>query len=123
MNQSLRARPRFLALPIAIASVGLGLSFYYGEQWYQLSQVPEAQLQEAVELNLLLDLKRDAHKPVPGEQELEARRETIRGELQAHLDRQRHQLRGNFLAALAGFGLGAIFLLTQLRPQWLFGRR
>lgn len=124
MNTSpLQPRPRFLALPIAIASVGLGLSAYYGEQWYRLAQVPEAELQQSVELNLLLDLQREAQKPVPGERELQQRRETIRAELLAQVEAETGVVRGNFLAALTGFIVGALFLITQLRPGLLFGRR
>jgi len=119
----LRPRPRFLALPIMLASVGLGLSVYYGEQWYRLSQLPEAELQQSIELNLMLDLQRESHKPLPGEAELQGRRETIRDELLAQLDAERSKVRGNLIAALAAFIGGAVFLFTQLRPGFLFGRR
>lgn len=124
MNVSpLRPRPRFLALPIMIASVGLGLTVYYGEQWYQLSQLPEAGLEQSVELNLMLDLQRESHKPLPGEAELQGRRERIRAELLQQLAVEKHELRGNLIAALAAFIGGALFLFTQLRPGLLFGRR
>jgi hypothetical protein len=111
-------RPRLLALPMAAAIVGLGLSVFYGEQWLALREVGEAELQASTQLNLLLDLQRAEASGGAGDAAaLEQRRQQVYAEVTAQLQSEKRVTLRNLLAALAGFLFGAGLLYQQLRAR------
>lgn len=106
---------RFLGLPIMAASVGLGLGVYFGERWYELARVSEADLRASAELNLLLDLQREGGAPPP-EDALEARRAQVQAELRAQLAAQMQEAQRGVAMSSVGLIVGLWLLLAQLRP-------
>lgn len=106
--------PRLSALPAALFLAGLGLSLHYGNEWRALPRYSAAEIAQSVELNLALDLRRQApDAPPPDEAALDRLRERIGTELRAEIERERREV-------LRGFGAGALALALSLGQMfWL----
>lgn len=107
--------PRLSALPAALFLAGLGLSLHYGNEWRALPSYSAAEIAQSVELNLALDLRRQAAGASPDDAELDRMRERISAELRAEIERERREvLRGFGAGALAlGLSLGQMFWLRR----------
>lgn len=113
MNQP--PRPRLQALPVVAAAVGLGLSAYYGEQWYRLPSYSEQDLQASTELNLALDLERRGPTLQLSEQDRDRLRGQIRQEVEADIARERKEVQQGFIGALLMLLFGGGYLLLRIR--------
>ena len=98
--------PQAFAAILMIA--GTSLLVYFGEQWYRLPQWSEAEIEQSVELNLALDLKRLGPHLRPSSEKLEHLRRLVRGEVEGQIKRERHALErwigAGLLLAVLGLG-------------------
>lgn len=113
----LAPRPRLHALPIIAVALGLGLSAYYGERWYQLPQYTEQDLQASVELNLAMDLERRGPQLQPVPAERERLRQQIRQEIDADIARERREVTQGFAVAMLMLLFGSGYLALRLRGR------
>lgn len=105
-------RPRS-AIPVALLVVGVGLTGYYGQQWYQTPHYSDADLRAATELKVLLEMQVRGERP--DDAGLEQARQKARAELVVGIDQQRRE-------TMMGFGIGLLALLLSL-GRWLLVRQ
>lgn len=109
MLPSRRSRPAF---PFMLLAVGIGLSGWYGLQWYQLPTYSDADIDASAELNLQLDLQR---QPVaPDAAALASLRAKTRAYVVADIERERRQVE-------TGLGAGLIALVAACGNLLLMG--
>lgn len=115
MNQP---KNRLHVMPIMAAALGLGLSAYYGEQWYRLPQYSAEDLSASVELNLAMDLERRAPDQQPSPEERERLRQQIRSEIDADISRERKTVHQGFATAALMLLFGGGYLALRLRQRF-----
>lgn len=91
-------------MPYMLLAIGLGLSGYYGLQWWQLPHYSEAELQASTELNLRLDLQARGESSLDAEA-MERRGAQVAAELRADIARERSEVE-------TGLGAGLIALVV-----------
>lgn len=104
------------AMAFVLIAFGLGLTAWYGEQWYRLPQWSEAEIAQSVELNLSLDLQRLGPHLQPTGERLAELRGRVRAEVEAEIGRERHEIERWLGLGLVLIVLGAgqlVFSLTQ----------
>ena len=97
--------PRLFAF--LLLSVGGALAIWYGEQWWRLPPWNEAEIEQSVELNLALDLRRRGPHLQPDAARLDALRASIRAEVEAEVRREREELERWMAVGLVLMVLGA----------------
>jgi hypothetical protein len=111
-----RSRPAF---PFMLLAVGIGLSGWYGLQWYQLPTYSDADIDASTELNLQLDLQRQI--TTPDAATLAALRTKTRADVVADIERERRQIEtglgAGLIALVAAFGNLLLMTLLQRRPK------
>lgn len=110
-------KPRLQALPILATAMGLGLSAYYGERWYQLPQYSEEDLRASAELNLAIDLERRGPALQPSPADRERLRQQIRSEIDADIGREHKEIQQGFTAAALMLLFGGGYLLLWWRGR------
>ena len=107
MNPTLRTPPAGALL----VAFGLGVMLWYGWDWYHLPRWSAGEIEQSVELNLALALRRTGAQ-MPDPVQAEAMRARIRRELLAEIAREQEQPRGYTMAGLviALFGFAQIFI-------------
>lgn len=112
MNPTLRTPPAG-AVGALLAAFGLGIALWHGWDWYHLPRWSPAEIEQSVELNLVLDLRRTG-TTMPDPAQADAMRARIREELEAEIAREQETPRGYTLAGLviALFGLGQMLIRT-----------
>ena len=107
-------------LPLLVFAIGLGISGYYGHQYYHLPKYSDADIDASTDLNLQLDLQHRGPNLQPANTaELSLMRARIRKEITDSIGRQQAQLQQRI-----GIGLIAlVFGLGQLVSAWLLQRR
>lgn len=100
------------AFPFMLLAVGIGLTGYYGLQWYQLPQYSDADIAASAELNLQLDLQRQG--TAPDADKLAALRAQTRADVLADIKRERSQVE-------TGLGAGLIALVAAFGNLVLMG--
>ena len=95
-------------------SVGIGLSGYYGLQWYEQPRWSEAEIEQSVMLNLGIDLARMGPHLRPTGEKLEQLHQMVRSEVEGQI---RTEQRAVWRGLIAGSGM----LLLGLVPL-LYGR-
>lgn len=98
-------KPALSAFPAALFLAGLGLTMYYGHALWKLPAYSESDLEQSVELNLAMDLRRAPPSTALAPAELDRRRALLREEIRTEIRRERKEA----MQALAG-GLGALVL-------------
>jgi hypothetical protein len=88
-----------------LLAIGIGLTGYYGLQWFQLPQYSAADIDASAELNLQLDLQRQ--HTAPGPDQLASLRTQTRADVIADIQRERAQVE-------TGLGAGLIALVAAL---------
>jgi hypothetical protein len=113
-------RRRLPLLPFLLFSGGLGISFYFGQQWYELPKYSESDIDASTELNLKIDLQHRGPNLQPaGKDELDRTRAQVRYEITSSIQAERDKLSQRF-----GIGLVALVLgLGQLVMEGLMRRR
>jgi hypothetical protein len=113
-------RRRLPVLPFLLFSAGLGICFYYGQQWYELPKYIDADIDASTDLNLKLDLQHRGPNLQPANKdELARMRAEVRFEITSSIKRERDKPQQRF-----GIGLVALVLgLGQLMMGWLIRRR
>lgn len=114
----LQARRSRAAFPFMLLAVGIGLSGWYGLQWYQLPSYSQADIDASAELNLQLDLQRQ-HIDADNSRLQELRTQT-RADVVADIQRERSQIEtglgAGLIALVAAFGnLVLMSLLNRSR--------
>jgi hypothetical protein len=99
------SRPPFRSLTALLLSIGLGLTIYYGQQWWQLPEYNDADIGASVELNLHLELQQRGPHLQPDAAGIERLREMIRQEVETEIRREREKIQLRF-----GIGLIALVL-------------
>ncbi|MGQ0619433.1 MAG: hypothetical protein ACT4QA_05880 [Panacagrimonas sp.] len=114
MNPPRRSPPPG-AVGAIVAALGFGVACWYGWDWYQIPRWTEAQIEQSVELNFVLDLKRTGAEP-PSPDAAQAMREHIRSDLRAEIAKERELPRDYTLAGLVIglFGLAQMFVRMAL---------
>src|ERR1043165_450905 len=79
--------PKFLALVLLFAR--LRLCARVGEAWHRPAEWSEGEIEQSVELNLQLDLKRMGAQLAPSGERLEQLRHMIRAEVEGEIKRER----------------------------------
>ncbi|MES0874615.1 hypothetical protein [Sinimarinibacterium thermocellulolyticum] len=95
----------FRSLTALLLSIGLGLTIYYGHEWWRLPEYSDADIDASVELNLHMELQRRGPHLQPDAENLERLRRLIRAEVQAEIRRERETIQRRF-----GIGLIALVL-------------
>lgn len=108
------------AFAFVMIAIGIGLLGYYGEQWYRLPKWSEAEIEQSVELNLAIDLKRMGPLMQPTGEKLERLRGIVRGEVVGEISREREKLErwigAGLLLVVVGLGQ-ALFSLARPRQK------
>ena len=106
------------AFAFVMIAIGIGLIGYYGERWYRLPQWTEGEIEQSVELNLAIDLKRMGPLLQPTGEKLERLRGIIRAEVAGEIRRERETLErwmgAGLLLVVVGLGQ-ALFSLARPR--------
>ncbi len=108
-------KPRFAAIPALFFAVGLGMMFYYGDLCYQLPVYSQAEIEQSVELNLVLDLRQRDTALVADPAQLTQRRADIRSSLLTEIQQEQWQ-------AQRGIGIGLILLAMGLGQMFVLRR-
>ena len=97
--------------------VGIGLSGWYGLQWYQLPTYSDADIDASAELNLQLDLQRQPGTPDAAA--LASLRAKTRADVVADIERERHQVETGLGAGLIALvaACGNFVLMALLREK------
>jgi len=82
--------PRVFAF--LLIATGVGLVGYYGEERWRQPAWSEAEIEQSVELNLVLELQRRGPHLQPAGERLEQLRGALRAEVQAEVRRDREKL-------------------------------
>ena len=98
-------KPTLSAFPAALFLAGLGLTMNYGYALWKMPAYSETDVEQSVELNLAMDLRRLPPSSALAVSELDRRRATLREEIRTEIRRERREA----MQALAG-GLGALVL-------------
>ncbi|MGH8462459.1 MAG: hypothetical protein ACRESS_12695 [Stenotrophobium sp.] len=112
-------RRRAPILPLLVFSIGLGLTFYFGNQYYNLPKYSDADIDASTQLNLQLDLQRLGPNLAPSTPAalslMRARlRKEITDSIQAQKSRIEQRIGIGLMALVFGFG--------QLVSAWLLQR-
>lgn len=102
-----------------VATIGLGVSGWFGWDWYQLGRWTEDELRASVELNLALDLARDPDRATTVEAQNALRRE-IRLELLEQIELEVETPRSYTMAGLMMTGFGLLQMVLRI---WVTRRR
>jgi hypothetical protein len=113
MRHNRPPRPTFAALTVVSLSVGIGMTAYYGEAWYQLPTYSAADIEASTELNLRIDLQHRGAHLLPEPARLIEMREQIRNEIEREIRLERKQIQLRFATGLAALVLGAGLLLRH----------
>ena len=101
--------PRLLAF--LLATVGLGIAAWYGEQRWRLPAWSEGEIEQSVELNLVVELRQRGPHLQPSAERLDELRATLRAEVEGEIRREREQLERwigiGLLVAVVGMGIWA----------------
>ena len=107
-------------LAFLIFSIGLGICFYYGQQWYELPTYTEADIDASTELNLQMDLQRLGPLSQPKtKDELELMRAKLHAEIAGSIKQQSDKIHLRFSVGLIALILG----LGQFVSSWAMRRR
>jgi len=112
-------RPLFAGLTYLALAIGLGLTAYYGQAWYELETYSEADIDASTELNLRLDLQRRGPHLQPDEQRLQELREQVRAEVVGEIERERNTIQSRFAIGLIALIVG----IGNWLSQWLMTRQ
>lgn len=107
------------AVGAIVAALGFGVACWYGWDWYQIPRWTEVQIEQSVELNLALDLKRIGAEP-PSPEQAQAMRARIRAELHAEIAKENELPRDYTVAGLIIGLFGLVQMLTRIalaRPR------
>jgi uncharacterized membrane protein YphA (DoxX/SURF4 family) len=107
------AKPRFAAFPALLFAIGLGLSLHYGHAWLRMPDYSEAEIEQSVELNLALALRRQP--PATAPTGLDTQRGLIREALRDEIQQERWQIQSRV-------ALGLILLTAGFAQMWLLRR-
>ena len=105
--------PRVFAF--VLLATGAGLCGYAGEKLYRLPQWSEAEIEQSVELNLQLDLRRLGPHLQPTGEKVEKLRQIVRAEVEGEINRERSELERWLGLGLLMLVLGAGQTLFALR--------
>ncbi len=101
-------RPMFASLTYLALAIGLGMTAYYGQAWYELPTYSEADIEASAELNLRLDLQRRGPHLQPDAERLADLRQQIRAEVEGEIRQERERIQSRFaiglIALVVGFG-------------------
>lgn len=113
-------RRRAPFLPLLVFGIGLGLTLYFGNQFYHLPTYSDADIDASTQLNLQLDLQHRGPNLQPAnDAELSLMRARIRKEITDSIQQQKTNLEQRI-----GIGLIAlVFGLGQLVSAWFLQRR
>lgn len=112
-----RRRP---VLPILLFSAGLGLCMYFGQEWYELPQYSESDIDASTELNLRMDLQHRGPNLQPAnKEELENMRAKVRYEITSSIKAERDKVTQRFSIGLVALVLG----FGQLVMEWMMRRK
>lgn len=118
MNPPSRRSPTG-AVGALVAAFGFGLALWNGWDWYRLPRWTPAEIEQSVDLNLALDLKRSG-AALPGPEQTRALRDQIRAELHGQIRSEREIPRGY---TIAGLVIGVFGLLQALARRRLAAPR
>ena len=105
---------RLQAFAYILIVTGVGLLAWFGDEWYRLPVWSEAEIEQSVELNLAIDLKRLGPNMQPEGEKLERLRQIVRAEVKAEIRQEREKVE-------RWLGLGAICIVFGI-SQWLMQR-
>lgn len=71
---------------------GVGLTAWYGDQWYRLPVWTETEIEQSVEINLAIDLQRMGPALRPEGEKLDRLRQLVRAEVEAEIRHEREQV-------------------------------
>ncbi len=94
-------------------SVGIGLSGYYGIEWYEQADWTPAEIEQSVELNLAIDLQRRGPLLQPTGEKMLQLQQLVRSEVEAQIHREQAAVRRGFFAGVTMLLLGLIPLLYE----------
>ena len=106
-------RPMFATLTYLALSIGLGLTAYYGQAWYELEDYSEADIEASTELNLRLDLQRRGPHLQPDAERLTELRAQVRAEVEGEILREREKIQSRFAVGLIALVVGLGNWLSQ----------
>lgn len=106
-------RPMFATLTYLAVAIGLGLTAYYGQAWYELEDYSEADIEASTELNLRLDLQRRGPHLQPDAERLPELRAQVRAEVAGEILREREQIQSRFAIGLIALVVGLGNWLSQ----------
>jgi hypothetical protein len=106
-------RSPFRSLTALLISIGLGLTIYYGQQWWQLPDYSEEDIRSSAELNLHLELQQRGPHLQPNAAGIERLREMIQREVEGEILREREKIQLRFGIGLIALVLGGGQLLAQ----------
>ena len=113
-------RRRAPFFPLLVFSAGLGLTLYFGNQYYNLPHYSEADIDASTQLNLQLDLQHRGPNLQPAnEAQLSLMRARIRKEITDSIQSQKTRLEQRIGISLIALVVG----LGQLVTAWLLQRR
>ncbi|MEK6805593.1 MAG: hypothetical protein AABY95_02975 [Pseudomonadota bacterium] len=94
-------------------SIGIGLSGYYGVEWYEQPSWTRDEIEQSVELNLAVDLARMGPHLRPKGDKLDALRQLVRGEVETQIRREQSATQRGLAAGVAMLLLGLVPLLLE----------
>jgi hypothetical protein len=105
------------ALAIVMMALGIGLTAWYGQEWYELPEWNEAEIAQSVELNLAADVARMGPHLKPEGEKLERLRQMVREEIEGEIRRERELLEKwmgvGLILFVLGFGQWLAFRLAR----------
>jgi hypothetical protein len=107
------SRPPFRSLTALLLSIGMGLTIYYGHEWWQLPEYSEADVSASVELNLHIELQQRGPHLRPDDAGIERLRGMIRDEVETEIRREREKIQLRFGIGLIALVLGGGQLLAS----------
>ncbi|HEY0973338.1 MAG TPA: hypothetical protein VGE57_02450 [Solimonas sp.] len=103
----------FATLTYLALAIGVGLTAYYGQAWYELQDYSEADIEASTELNLRMDLQRRGPHLQPDADKLEQLRTQVRAEVEGEINRERETIQSRFAIGLIALVVGLGQLLSQ----------
>lgn len=107
----------FQNIPALLIALGIGLAGFYGQQWYQMPQYSQADIDASVELNLLIEMQRRGNH-LPSDDDTRQRlRNTLRAEVEGQINQELKKIQMRFglgLIALV-FGVGQMISMRMMR--------
>lgn len=107
------SRPPFRSLTALLLSIGMGLTIYYGHEWWQLPEYSDADIGASVELNLHIELQQRGPHLQPDAEGIERLRGMIRQEVETEIRREREKVQLRFGVGLMALVLGSGQLLAN----------